>query len=261
MYPWVDVLYIAIIMVVFTWIGAPPFRKLGVLRLSIGYRFIIASVIGSLTVWFIIGAAQSSFDQFLRSQGEALSSLYRASAGTDVVQQSLMEAYVTPENIITIIRFVMIRGGGIASWVVIFLVNRQISLLLSRFIRRVPPGDSIIHFQVSPGLIWVLSCSLLGVLVGKVTALLPLEILAWNMLTICGILYLAQGGGILWHFLSRKDLSPFIRLSLHILLVVLIISPGINLGALGLLLFLGIAEHWVPFRAPKSDGPSSTPGM
>jgi hypothetical protein len=259
--PWLEAGYFAVIMIVFTWIVAPPFREIGFLRLSIGYRFIIASVIGAFAFLGIIETARYSFDAFLRSQGEMLSALYIASAGTDVVQQSLMEDYLTPEHIINLIGFVMLRGGGVVSWVLIFFINRHLSQMFSWVVYHIRVGDSIGRFHVASGLIWVLSCSLLGVLLGKWTGIPLLEILAWNMLTICGILYLAQGGGIVWHFLSQKVQSPFMRLALTVLIILLIITPGINLGALGLTLLLGIAEHWVPFRAPQSNGPSSTPGM
>jgi hypothetical protein len=45
------------------------------------------------------------------------------------------------------------------------------------------------------------------------------------------------------------------------LVILLVFSPGINAAALGVLVLLGIAENWVPFRAPKPDGGSSTPGI
>jgi hypothetical protein len=55
-------------------------------------------------------------------------------------------------------------------------------------------------------------------------------------------------------------MPPLKRLFLNILVVALVFSPGVNAAALGVLTLLGIAENWVPFRAPKPDGKSSTPG-
>jgi len=37
-----------------------------------------------------------------------------------------------------------------------------------------------------------------------------------------------------------------------------ILSPGINMIAVSAILLLGIAENWLPLRAPKK-GPASTP--
>ncbi|MDR2486094.1 MAG: DUF2232 domain-containing protein [Treponema sp.] len=260
-YPWADMLYFTCMIAVFTWIVAPPFKKFGFLRISLAYRFMAGSVIGALLLWFIIEATQDGFEAFLRSQGEMLSSLYAASAGTDVVQRSLMEQYVTPESVINLIGSVMFRGGGVASCAVVFLLSRQISLVFTRLIRRISIQEHIGSFHAASGFIWALSFSLLGVLAGTWASIIPLEILAWNMITICAILYLVQGGGILWYFLSRKDLSPVMRTIITIPIIILIFSPGINAAVLGLLILLGIAENWVPFRAPKSDRPSSTPGM
>ncbi|MDR3114897.1 MAG: hypothetical protein LBU25_05195 [Treponema sp.] len=268
-YSWLNMLYFTVMLLVFTWIVAPPFKVFpfskggGLLSWSTPYRLIIGSVIGALTCWYIIEATRDTqgFKTLLRSQAELFRSLVITSVGTDVVERSLMEPQVDPEVLIAQLGFVALRGGGLAACGVIFFINRQISLVWVGFIRRIRVGGSMIHFHTAPGLIWVLSLSLLGVLGGTITGIGPLEIGAWNMLTICGILYLAQGGGIILHVLSRMRLPPLIRVGLNILLVILICSPKINLLALGALGTLGIADHWVSFRAPKSDGSSSTPGM
>jgi hypothetical protein len=86
----------------------------------------------------------------------------------------------------------------------------------------------------------------------------PLEIAGWNILTLCVILYLAQGGGIVVFFLAR--LPPGMRFALNVGIFVLILSPGVNVVLLGLLILLGIAENWAPFRASKLNGPPPTPG-
>ncbi|MDR2797535.1 MAG: hypothetical protein LBB80_04260 [Treponema sp.] len=268
-YPWLNMLYFTAMLLVFTWIVAPPFnfshlaKKGGVLCLSTAYRLIIGSVIGALTCWYIIEATWDTqgFKVLLQSQAELFRSLAITSAGTDVVQRSLLEQYTDPEALIAQFGSVALRGGGLAACGVVFFINRQISLVCVRFIRRIRVRSSIIHFHTAPWFIWVLSLSLLGVLVGTIIGIGPLEIGAWNMITICAILYLAQGGGIILYVLARMSLPPFIRVGLNVLLIILICSPKINLLALGALGLLGIAEHWVSFRAPKSDGSSSTPGM
>ncbi|MDR2534570.1 MAG: YybS family protein [Treponema sp.] len=258
---WMDILYFALMMVVFTWIVAPPIKRLGKIHLSLPYRFILGSVIGALSILFIIETTQNGFNEFLHAQGEMLSSIYKASASTDVVQHSLLEQYVTPETLAKVLGLVLLRGGGLVSCMMIFFISRQISLLLVRLIRRITVQEHISNFYTPPWLIWVLSFSLLGIVLSKLAALAPLEIVVWNIAAICGILYLAQGWGIVWCFLSQRNLSPLTRLVITGLIIFLIFSPGINLFSLGLLILLGIAEHWVPLRAPKTDGPSSTPGM
>ncbi|MDR0629299.1 MAG: hypothetical protein LBG24_06650 [Treponema sp.] len=268
-YPWLNMLYFTVMLLIFTWIVAPPcnfsyFSKgEGILSVSTAYRLIIGSAIGALTCWYMIEATWDTqgFKTLLRSQAELFRSLAITAAGTDVVQRSLLERQADPERLIAQLGAAALRGGGLAACGVLFFINRQISLVCVGLIRHIRVGTGMSHFHAAPGLIWVLSLSLLGVLGGTIIGIGPLEIGAWNMVTICAILYLAQGGGIILHVLSRMNLPPLIRVGLNMLLIIVICSPQINLLALGALGILGIAEHWVPFRAPKSDGSSSTPGM
>jgi hypothetical protein len=108
--------------------------------------------------------------------------------------------------------------------------------------------------------IWVLSVSLFLVIAMRILKWTVPEIILWNILTLCAILYLAQGLGILQHITAAPGMPPFLRLALSLLFFILIFSPGINAVVLGLVTLLGIAETWVSFRTPKTDGPSSTPG-
>jgi hypothetical protein len=266
---WLNMFYFTMLLLVFTWIVAPPFQaapfsqKYVLLSLSTAYRLIIGSVIAALTCWCIIDISQDTqgFKDFLLSQAEVFRSLSLTSVGSDVVRRSLLEQQAAPEVLIARLGAVALRGGALAACGLAFFINRQFSLVWVKLIRCRQVGSSMIHFHTAPGLIWVFSLSLLGVLVGTIMNIGPLELGAWNMLTICALLYLAQGGGILLYVLSRMSLPPLIRVGLNILLIVLVCSPNINLLALGCLGLLGIAEHWLPFRVPKSNGSSSTPGM
>jgi ammonia channel protein AmtB len=74
-----------------------------------------------------------------------------------------------------------------------------------------------------------------------------------------GILYLGQGLGVGFSLLLRPGMPPFARMLTGMVAGLTIITPGVNVVVLGALLILGIAETWVPFRAPKKSGPPSTP--
>lgn len=271
----------------FTWMMAPSFTDAGEARGRYSparipgvYRFVIASCAASLLILPLIASLRQStaFNGFIRTQAEALSALYTTSAGADVVKQSLLEQYLTPDFIIDTLIVSALRGGVMASCMAFFFVNRQLALALVWVFRRrrrggTGAGEALpdsrgemrnfapADFHVPSGFIWVLSFSLLAILAGKIGGIAPLEIVAWNGMVICGILYLAQGGGIAAYFIVRANLSPFMRLALNFLLFLLIVSPGINAVLLGCLILLGIAENWAPFRTPKIKGPSSTPGM
>jgi uncharacterized protein YybS (DUF2232 family) len=85
------------------------------------------------------------------------------------------------------------------------------------------------------------------------------EIILWNILVLCTIMYLAQGLGILQFFLSRPSISPFLKLVFLVLILILFFSPFLNMILLVGLVLLGIAENWVPFRVPKENDIPSTP--
>jgi uncharacterized protein YybS (DUF2232 family) len=260
-----DIFYFSLTALIYGWIMAPS-GGVRFLRFSRSFRFITGSVVEMLFFFFILAAEseQGVLRNLLWSQAEAVSSLYISSSGADVVRRSLLEQYLTPQTILDALRFAALRGGGVVSCLFVFFINRQLSFLAARLIRRGRAGTSeggIVFFHTPPWLIWVLSFSLLLILGARLIAAEIPEIIAWNILVISGVLYLAQGSGIIFYFLSRSSLPPFFRVLLNVLIVFLILSPGLNMLALGALALLGIAENWVPFRVPKSQGPSSTPGM
>jgi hypothetical protein len=258
-------LYYTVMSGAFFWIMAPPVRGTGGLRVRTAYRLILGALAGALSFIFVvyIPVNNADFSGFIRSQAEMLSSLYISSAGADAVRRSALESVVTPERVLELLTLAALRGGAVASCLFLFFVSRQISLSLAWMIRRVrPPEQGGLRGFFAPVFsIWVLSFSLLAVLLFRVLNIPLMETAAWNVLTICAMLFLAQGGGVVLFLLTRRMMPPPLRFLLNVLVIALIFSPGINAFVLGGLVLLGIAENWVPFRAPKSDGSSSTPGM
>jgi hypothetical protein len=266
------ILDFTLIAAAFTWMMAPSFKDSSELsgpgkkllsRIPGVYRFVIASCVPVVLFLPTIASLRqdAAFGAFIRAQTEALSALYGSAAGADVVEISLLEQYLTPDFILETLIFSALRGGVAASCMILLFINRQLALTLVWFFRRIRRGGTLAGFHIPQFFIWALSFSLLAILAGRKWGITPLEIAAWNGLVICGILYLAQGGGIAAYFITRANIPPFMRLSLNFLLFLLIISPGINVVLLGGLVLLGIAENWAPFRVPKIKGPSSTPGM
>ncbi|MDR2631772.1 MAG: YybS family protein [Spirochaetaceae bacterium] len=255
-----DIFYFSAMALVFGWITAPPSSGPRFLRIRTAYRMVAGSLGGALVFLplFIALRHNAGFYAFLQAQLEVFGSLYASSGGVDVVRRSLLEQ-ITPEIVLEAMEFILIRGGGVASCVLFFFLSRQASMLMVWIIRRRRPEGNLSAFHVAPGIIWVLSCSLLAVLVGTWTKLVPLEIIAWNVLTLCMVLYLAQGGGIVLFFLNRWAIPPALRLVVNIVFLLIIFNPGISPFIFGILIFLGIAENWAPFRVQKSKGPSSTP--
>jgi hypothetical protein len=261
------ILYFTLMALVFYWIMAPPEGGFSILRIRTAFRLIGASLAGGLMFLltaFVFGGPE--FGSLFRAQAEMLSALFIASAGADAARYSFLTRYVTPERIMEIMKLVVFRGGAVFSCLFLFFISRQAALFLAWIIRRVRPAGassgSLRGFHAPAPTIWVLSLALGLILVSRVLGTELLETIAWNVLTLCVTLFLAQGGGIVLFALSRRAMPPALRFLLNLLiLLALIFIPGINAFALGGLVLLGIAENWVPFRAPKSDESSSTPGI
>jgi hypothetical protein len=257
-----DTAYLILMTVLFVWIAAPPFSGPRFLRMQPVYRLITGSVLAALAMALSVYVSRNSQGMYarFREQAKIVADLYTSAAGTDVVQRSLSEQYLTADVILEVMTSVAIRGGLVVSCALLFFVTRQAALVITWLVRRRRPEGSVTAFHAEPSFIWVLSFSLLAALGGSWGKIAPLEIAGWNALMICAMLYLVQGVGISVFFLTRQ-LSAGLRMLLHIGIFLVVISPGINVIAMGGLVLLGIAENWVPFRAPKPNGPSSTPGM
>jgi hypothetical protein len=254
-----DIFYFIITAAAFLWIIAPPrgdnrfLRIPGIVRLAAGS----AACALFISAIFFHSLDNELFYGYIKNRLETIGSLYRPQ-GADVVQNAFLES-MTPEFILSVIKLMLVRGGALASCVLFFFLSRQISLVLARVFRRHEKAAGLRSFHVPASLIWVLSLSLLLVLISR-GALEPAEILGWNVLTLCAILYFAQGLGIIQYFLTGPAVPPFLRILLSVILVILLFSFGINAVFLGLIILLGIVENWVSFRTPESNGPPSTPG-
>ena len=242
-----QILYFSLMAIGFTWLMAGPRRIRAV------YRFCAAAVLGTLVLLFITFGVSSEFAALIHSQAEMLSSLYISSSGADVVKRSVLETTLTPEIIALTLRALVLRGGALVSVFFMFVINRQLSLAGVWIFKKRRPRQFLPGFHVPVNAIWVLSLSLAGIVLSRFARALIPEITAWNALVLCAILYLAQGMGILFFVLGQKSMPPLPRLLVQALIVMAVISPGINTIALGLLMLLGIAENWLPLRTPPKQ--------
>ena len=250
-------LYFAVMTMIFTWvIVPPPFMRF---NMSAGLRLIAGSCLGALMfiVIFYRAIASPGFSEYVNAMTHWLVS-FNSSSGTDVVQAALLDS-LTPELLLAGIKSMMLRGVSLVYCIFLFFVSRQISFSLVRIVRRERGTPFFAGFHVHPAIIWAFSASLLLVVFTRLVKLEIPEIILWNILILCAILYLAQGLGILQFFLTKPSMPPVFRLSLTILIFILLFSPVINAGFLAGVVLLGIAENWVSFRALKQEGPPSTP--
>ena len=248
--------YFALMAFAFAWLIAPPLGGPDFVRIRAAYRLILVSLAGAAAgAAFIRGDSQ---ELFMRAQAELISSMAVASAGADAVRRSILEQELSPERLMALFTTVQVRGGLLGSMMLIFFINRQLSLALAAFIRRrrgCREDGGLVMFHVPARLVWVFSLSLGAILLFRVLGLSPAETAAWNCAMCCVLMYLAQGFGIMRFLLSRRPPGRRVLLSIGIILV--IVSPGINVMALGLLILLGIAEHWAPLRVVRDRQPST----
>jgi len=267
-----EILYYSAITFIFIWIVAAP-QSLQT-KMSWPVRLVVGGCLGSLLFIFILfrNLDSQAFFEYVNYFVNSLITAYQ-SAKIDVVQSAMLES-LTPEYVMELIMAFMLRGGSLVSCVLLFFVCCQISLIFARLSfrlfgkdpRMMISGEAGLNgisplavFHVNPMVIWFFSSSLLLVVITRAVKFEIPEIILWNVLVICSILYLAQGLGIMQFILMKPSFPPFLRMILVIAFVFVLFSPFINAFLLGGLVLLGIAENWLPLRVSKQSGPPSTP--
>jgi hypothetical protein len=258
--PLTDILFYVLIAGIFTWINSPlqsggKFPKIPGL-----YRMILGSLAATALFIFIINRAFADpvFLEVLNSRINVLKSFY-ISESPDVVQNALVSS-ITPEALAGTARFIVLRGGGFLLAVLMFFGSRQTGIVVSTLLGKKFNGKLLRLFHVPPSYIWVLSFTLPLTVLARIAKFETGEIILWNILTLCVILYLAQGLGILQFYATRPALPPVLRIVLTVGFFILLSNPIISVFLLGFVILLGIAENWAPLRASKTDsGPPSTP--
>jgi len=256
-FPGLQILFFTVLTLGFTWIMAgnpaslPPFLP----RARTAFRFIAASIAGSLVLLGMI-YSMSKDENFLaqaRSQIEAVSSGLIASSGADPVQQEAMERVLVPDKILEMIFSIFFRGAVLFSMFFMFFISRQAAFITARLVTRRQQNGDLIRFHAPPKTIWIFSLCLLVIVACNIFSLNYIGIAAWNILVICAILFLAQGGGIVLHYLTRRPIPAIMRLFGCVLFVFLVFSPGVNLAVFAVLVLLGIAENWLPLRVKSEE--------
>ena len=217
---WMNVFYITSLFLLFTWI-------MGGRILRTTYRFILASSAGAVAFLIIIFRSDSDFfTVFIQVANE----FFQASASEELLETA---------------KKILLCGGAFASVILMFYVNRQISAGIVSFVKRQKIDKGLASFYAPANTIWVLIGSLSTVVLASLFKIEIPEIIAWNILVICAIIYLVQGIGILMYLLTRR--SPAFRVGVNILLIVVILSP-VGLVVIISLLLIGIAENFRPIR-------------
>lgn len=258
-----DFSYFAVLALVFIWTLAER-EKPPALQVRKLYQLIGAAALGAVVFLLIVfdNDSSSAFATSLRAQADVFSTLWINTAGADVARRSFLEQTVTPQGVLEILRGAMLRGGAVAFMLFIIYINRRMAQTAYWIAkkRRAALAIDLPLFHAPVNAIWCLSFSIGAVLLGRIVGISVLEIAAWNVLVVCAVIFAAQGAGIVMFSIAKWNLPPIMRLFFNIIIFVIIISPGINIVALNTLVFLGIAENWLPIRVLKNDGAPRTPG-
>ena len=118
----------------------------------------------------------------------------------------------------------------------------------ARSLRRKANFIRLIDFKIPDHYIWPLIGSLALILINTIVNLGVLQYLAWNVLLVVAFLFGLEGIGIMRHFFDRYKLPRGLRITLGILLIILALSPRINVIVLILIPGLGVSEIWLKYR-------------
>jgi hypothetical protein len=248
---WVEILYFAVMFTGFIWIMSG--NRLTNIRTA--FRFILAAAAGTFVFYIFILNDRSNFgfNILFNDIAAVFSSILSSSPGDDVLRRSLFQDTVTPERVLEVMKSILMRGGALSSFLFLFFINRHLTYKAMQLIKKQKEEQGLVGFFAPQQTIWVFSASLATILLTRMFTVGFFEILAWNVFVVCGIIFMAQGAGILMHLLAKR--TPGFRLFVNVLIVLLIFSPLSTIAVTAVLL-LGVMENWLPLRGPKM---ASTP--
>ncbi|MDR0374581.1 MAG: YybS family protein [Treponema sp.] len=238
---------VALILLLWTWITSPLPQTHG---FSTANRIVVSGT--AVFILFLLDIFRD-YPAFLQHMENIVKNALDFTMETGIAEIAF-DSQDVPHVINATISFIL-NGAGLAVMILFFAVNRQVSVLLARLGKPVKTSR-LADYYVEGWLVWLLIFALLGAVFFRKTGIPAMEVVAWNIATVCLFLYTAQGLGIVSYYLSKMARSPITRLFQVLLAVIVIISPAINLFACGGLLVLGIAENWARLRN-KDEPPCS----
>jgi len=238
-----EIVYLSVIIFGFTWI-------MGGKRLREVYRFVIASIAGAIVTLIYINSPQVKFYEYFNEIAASLLNNSSESISDSGSAKGIFGLQMfSPEQMTETAKSFIMRGGALISMFFIFFVNRQIANVFFSIIKKRKKDLGLISFFAPSNIIWVLSGAIATILISGMFKIDMIGILAWNVFTVCVIIYLAQGSGVIMYWLSTR--TNIFRLVISVLFVVILFSP-ISIVALAAVVILGIADIWVSFRIPRN---------
>jgi len=227
----------------YTWV-------MGGKKLKTSYRLILMSFVCAAAFLIFINNSSSRFYEYYRVIAEEVYSVIAESADeSDNLRNTMYMRMLDPDNIVEMAKSIFFRGGALFTMIFLLFINRQIACSVFWIIKRKRKVKSLSEYFAPPNAIWVFLAAIISIIMMRSFKVEILEILAWNVFIICGMIFLAQGAGVFIHWLSK--LSFGIKIAASIALFIFVLSP-FSFIAVGALLLLGVIENWIPFRLGKS---------
>jgi hypothetical protein len=246
---WVFILYITVMFIGFIWI-------MGGKSIRTAYRFILASAAGALAFMLLLYSPNSSIYEFFKSTAEDIYVNFFLTHDVSVNPEAAAENMIVFEGLLESMKNIIFRGGAVFTMFIIFYINRFLALTAVWLIKKEKTDRGLMVFFAPPKTFWLFAASLGSIFLTRLLRLEILEIISWNGLIVCSIIFMAQGTGILMYWFTR--ITPGYKLLIGILVVFIVLSP-FSIIAVAALLLLGITENWVPYRALK-EKPAQTGG-
>jgi len=237
-----EIFYYSSMFLLFIWIiGAKTPRTT--------YRLLAGSAAGAVV--FLLLVYKTDFFSFLERLIEEINA--QIEAGGETSANPLLQGLMPAEKMSELFNKVLLRGAAFFSVLFIFFINRHMSYVLVRLIKKRREDKPLTEFFAPQNAVWILAGAFASVLLAIVFKIELLEILAWNVFVMFAVVFLAQGAGILTYLLSKR--SAGLRFGVSILIVFVLLSP-VSLAVIIMLLLLGIIENWVPFRKGRNQSAS-----
>jgi hypothetical protein len=236
-----EALYSITVLFGFSWIIGGKFMRTV-------YRFVIASAVCTVMFLIFINTSSSNTFKILNETAKEIFNNYNLKPEGTAVDSFFTLAFA-PQEIVELAKIFLLRGGALISMFFIFFINRQIAVIAVSLIKKQKFERGLTAFYAPVNTIWVLSGSLASIALSGIFKIEVLITLSWNVFTVCAIIFLAQGVGVLTYWLSLR--STAFRLLINIMIVVLLFSP-LSIFAIMALFLLGIIDNWRPFRVLKS---------
>lgn len=218
----------------------------------------LASTLVLMPILLAAGRDKSVVDYFY-AQAAGIAEAFKAGAGADVVQKSLMDREFTAESVVRTFALVVTRGA-LVGHLAFFGMSWRLARMVASF--RYPALRSrgeMLSFRNGAYLVWALIASLLAVMGAELSGNAVLAAVSWNVMLLCVLFYAAQGAAIVLYNLARPGVPPFLRSMIILSAVLVAFRPGINAAVVVALASVGVAENWLPLRAPIKTEPPSTP--